>query len=36
MASRAADLADRQAIWDKCVADGKCKNEEWSKYENDC
>ena len=28
MASRAADLADRQAIWDKCVADGKCKNEE--------
>ena len=28
MASRSADLADRQAIWDKCVADGKCKNEE--------
>jgi hypothetical protein len=28
LAARAADLADRQAIWDKCVADGKCKNEE--------
>ncbi len=27
LAARAADLADRQAIWDKCVADGKCKED---------
>ena len=27
LVARAADLADRQVIWDKCVADGKCKDE---------